>query len=307
MKEITITAPATTANLGPGFDCLGLALTLHNEVVFTETAANDKPTITVQGDCASTIPTDHRNLIYQAAVRTFTQLGRRPSGLRIAQINNIPVGSGLGSSSAAIISGILGANALVNGNLTQSDVLTLATEMEGHADNVTPALYGGLTLTLCEDDQLLVEQIAVPPLQVTIALPDFDLPTVQSRAALPPQVSRHDAVFNISRMGLLIHALTTADHSKLRLAMQDKLHQPYRFALIPGSEQVIKAAYDEGATAVALSGAGPSLIAFAPQNHRAISQAMQQAFAHAGLTSRTWTLQANPKGATATQKIKSPV
>ncbi len=306
MKEIIVTVPATSANLGPGFDCLGLALTLQNEVVFTETA-DPQLVITVQGDCASTIRTDEQNLIYRAAETAFNRLGQWPSGLHIAQTNNIPVGSGLGSSSAAIISGILGANALVNGNLTQAEVLALATEIEGHPDNVTPALYGGLTLTLCDGDQLYAEQISVPPLQMIIVLPHFDLPTAQSRAALPQQISRHDAIFNISRMGLLIHALQTADHSKLRLAMQDKLHQPYRFALIPGSEQVIKAAYDEGATAVALSGAGPSLIAFAPQNHQAISQAMQQAFAHAGLTSRTWTLQANPKGATATQKIKSPV
>ena len=306
MKEITVTVPATTANLGPGFDCLGMALTLQNKVVFTE-IVHPGLTIAVQGDCAATIPTDERNLIYQAAEFAFARLGKRPSGLHIIQINNIPVGSGLGSSSAAILSGILGANALVSGNLDQAEILALANEMEGHADNVTPALYGSLTLTLCTDDQLYVEQIAVPPLQVVVVLPAFDLPTAQSRAALPPYVSRPDAVYNISRMGLLIRALTTADHNKLRLAMQDRLHQPYRFALIPGSEQVIQAAYDEGATAVALSGAGPSLIAFAPHNHQAIGQAMQHAFSQAGLTSRAWTLQANPQGATVTQKTKSSI
>ena len=296
MKEIIITVPATTANLGPGFDCLGMALTLQNEVVFTE-MAEPRLTITVHGDCANTIAKDERNLIYKAANFTFERLGKRPYGLQISQTNNIPVGSGLGSSSAAIISGILGANALVNGQLTQSDVLALATEMEGHPDNVTPALYGGLTLTICDGDQLYVEQIVIPPFQVVLVLPDFDLPTAQSRAALPKQVDRHDAIFNIGRMGLLIHALTDGDHTKLRLAMQDKLHQPYRFALIPGSEEVIKAAYCEGATAVALSGAGPSLIAFAPYNLQAISQAMVQAFTRAGLQSRTWVLHANPQGA----------
>lgn len=298
MKQITVTVPATSANLGPGFDCLGMALTLHNETVFTET---DSPqlSITVQGECADAIPIDETNLVYQAADCTFRRLGKRPSGLHILQTNNIPVGSGLGSSSSAIISGILGANALVNGHMTQTEVLALATEIEGHPDNVTPALYGGLTLTLSEDDQLYVEQFPIPPLQVVIVLPDFDLPTAQSRAALPPQISRHDAIFNISRMGLLIRALTSGDHTKLHLAMQDKLHQPYRLPLIPGSEQAIHAAYCEGATAVALSGAGPSLIAFAPHNHSAISQAMQHAFNQAGLPSRTWLLQANPHGASA--------
>jgi homoserine kinase len=306
MKQITVTVPATSANLGPGFDCLGLALTLHNEAIFTETA-DTQLTISIQGDCAGTIPTDSHNLIYQAADKTFAYLGKRPSGLHISQCNTIPVGSGLGSSSAAIITGILGANALVNGNLTRLEVLTLAIEMEGHADNVTPALYGGLTLTLNDGDQLHVEQITIPPLQVVIVLPDFAFPTSQARAALPPQIPRQDAIFNIGRMGLLIHALTTADHNKLRLAMQDRLHQPYRFALIPGSEAVIQAAYHEGATAVALSGAGPSLIAFAPHNHQAISQVMQHAFAQVGLKSRAWILQANPQGATVTQKQKNPV
>lgn len=306
MKEITVTVPATSANLGPGFDCLGLALTLHNEIVFNETADNNI-TITVHGEGADKIPTDERNFIYQAADCTFAHLSQRPSGFHITQNNHIPIGSGLGSSSAATLSGILGANALVNGALSPAQILALAVEIEGHPDNATPALYGGLTLTLTDNDQLYVEQIPIPPLEVVIVLPDFDLPTAKARAALPPHVSRRDAVYNIGRMGLLIHALATADYGKLHLAMQDRLHQPYRFPLIPGSERVIQAAYSEGATAVALSGAGPSLIAFAPCNHQAISQAMQQAFAQAGLSSRTWVLKANPQGATVTQKTKSPV
>jgi homoserine kinase len=306
MKQITVAVPATSANLGPGFDCLGMALTLQNEAIFTETA-DATITITVQGEGVDKIPTDERNLIYQAADCTFREVGKRPSGFHIIQKNNIPVGSGLGSSSAATISGILGANALVNGGLSQAQILALAIELEGHPDNVTPALYGGLTLTLSADDQYFVEHIAIPSMQVVIVLPDFDLPTAQARASLPTQISRRDAIFNIGRMGLLIRALTTADHNKLYLAMQDRLHQPYRFPLIPGSGQVIEAAYREGATAVALSGAGPSFIAFAACNHQAISQAMQHAFTQVGLSSRTWLLEANPHGATITQKTKSPV
>lgn len=306
MKETTITVPATSANLGPGFDCLGLALNLYNQVIFTETDDSEL-TITVCGEGTSQIPTDKRNLVYQAADCTFAQIGRRPSGFRITQNNCIPVGSGLGSSSAATISGILGANALVDGGLSQAQILALAVEIEGHPDNATPALYGGLTLTLTEDKQLYVEHISIPTLKVVIVLPDFDFPTIQSRATLPQHISRQDAIFNIGRMGLLISALTTADHSKLRLAMQDRLHQPYRFPLIPGSEDVIHAAYGEGATAVALSGAGPSLIAFAPHNHQAISQAMQQGFAQVGLSSQTWLLETTTHGATITQKTKSPV
>jgi homoserine kinase len=152
-----------------------------------------------------------------------------------------------------------------------------------------------------------VEQIAIPPLQVVFVLPDFDLSTAAARAALPKQVAMGDAIFNLGRLGLLLQALKTADHSKFRLAMQDRLHQPYRLPLILGSQQAIDAAYAAGATAVALSGAGPSLIAFAPDEHEAISQAIQQAFAAAGLNSRTWLLQATPQGATVTIKTKNPV
>jgi homoserine kinase len=306
MKQITVTVPATTANLGPGFDCLGLALSLHNEAIFTA-LAEPEVNITVHGEDAAKIPTDTNNLIYQAADLAFNCLGRRPSGLCITQYNYIPVGSGLGSSSAAIISGLLGANALVNGGLSLKEILSLALQLESHPDNVTPALYGGLTLTLSDGADLHVEQIAIPPLQVVFVLPDFDLSTAAARAALPKHVPMGDAIFNLGRLGLLLQALTTADHSKFGLAMQDRLHQPYRLPLIPGSQQAIDAAYAAGATAVALSGAGPSLIAFAPHEHEAISQANQQAFAAAGLNSRTRVLQAPPQGATVTIKTKSPV
>ncbi len=303
MKKITISVPATTANLGPGFDCLGMALNLYNTIVFSETD-NDQVIIRVDGENADKVPTDKTNLVYKTAEFTFERLGKRPShNYNIIQHNCIPVGSGLGSSSSAVIAGIMGANALVDGGLDRAGILALANEIEGHPDNVSPAIYGGLTLTLIGLDELHVEQIETPLLKTAVVLPDFEMLTTEARAALPTQVSRADAIFNTSRMGLLVRALAEGDHHKLQIAMQDKIHQPYRLPLIPGSVQAIEAAYGAGATAVALSGAGPSLIAFAPANQEAIGKAMQAAFTEVGLGSRMWVLTAVSQGATAQTKV----
>lgn len=293
MKQVTVTVPATTANLGPGFDCLGLALGLYNEVTFTAEMGPEskgKFTLTISGEGIGRLPTDNGNLVARAAECVFLKVGQRPPGLHIHQQNNIPVGSGLGSSAATVLAGMLAANALVEDRLSQAELLQLAVQMEGHPDNIAPALHGGLTLVVQENNHLHVEQIGVPPLRVVIVLPDFDLPTVTARAALPPQVPYADAVFNAGRLGLLLQALATADYSKLRLAMQDRLHQPYRLGLIPGATDAFTAAYLAGAAGVALSGAGPSVIAFAPDNLEAIGRSIANAFAGAGLSSRTWIL-----------------
>ncbi len=292
--SVTVTVPATTANLGPGFDCLGLALTLYNRVTMTDAAATF--TIHVTGEGAAWLPTDESNLVWQSAQRLFETVGKWPSGVQIEQENQIPAGSGLGSSAAAVVSGLVAANALVKAGLSPSELLQLATEIEGHPDNVAPALFGGLTLINHTDHGLHLEQIPVPPLTVVIVLPAFDLPTAQSRAALPPQIPLKDAIFNIGRMGLLVRALQTGDHHKLCVAMQDRLHQPYRLPLVPGLGEAFAAAYSAGASAVALSGAGPSLIAFAPHNHEAIVAACTRAFAQAGLTSRAWVLSVDNTG-----------
>ncbi len=295
MKKVTITVPATSANLGPGFDCLGLALALYNRVTFTAVAT---PTlaITISGTDAHKLPADETNLVYQCAHLIFEKAGQRPSGLHIHQENNIPVGSGLGSSSTAVLAGMLGANELVGRPYTQAQILQYATEKEGHPDNVAPALFGGLVLGVSHENGLHIEQFAVPPLKVVVVLPDFQLLTKEARAALPVQVPLPDAIFNASRTPLLIHALQTAAYDKLALAMADKLHQPYRIPLIPGMKQAFAAAKSAGAKAVALSGAGPSLIAFASAGHERIGEVVTAVFAEAGLTSRTWILDVDERG-----------
>lgn len=293
-RSVTVTVPATTANLGPGFDCLGLALTLYNRVTFTDAAATFA--IHISGEGADWLPTDESNLVWQAAQRLFETVDKWPAGTQIELENGIPAGSGLGSSAAAVVGGLVAANALVGGGLSRHELLELATEIEGHPDNVAPALFGGLTLINQTNVGLHLECIPVPALTAVIVLPDFALSTAQARAALPKQVTRQDAIFNVGRMGLLLRALQAGDHDKLRLAMQDRLHQPYRLPLVPGLEDVFAAAYAAGASGVALSGAGPSLIAFAPHDPAPIAAACQHAFTQAGLTSRTWVLAVDVAG-----------
>jgi homoserine kinase len=285
---VRVMIPATTANLGPGYDCLGMALTLYNEVVFEETAGG--LSITVAGEGEGRLPADETNLVVRAAGWLFERVGRWPAGLRVGQVNGIPAGSGLGSSAAAVVGGLVAANALVDGGLERAELLALATEIEGHPDNVAPALYGGLTLVVEDDGRLLVEPIAVRPMQVVVVLPDFDLPTAAARAALPKQVPHGDAVFNAGRLGLLLRALEAGELGRLGVAMQDRLHQPYRLPLVPGLAAAFAAGRAAGAAAVALSGAGPSVIAFAAEGHEGIGEAMAAAFAAAGLSSRRWLL-----------------
>lgn len=295
MNRVTVTIPATSANLGPGFDCLGLALALYNKISFTA-VSQPSLTIEVSGVDAAKVPTDESNLVYQSACHIFDLLEKRPSGLHIQQKNNIPVGSGLGSSSTAVLGGLLAANALVDGQYTQLDILAMATKLEGHPDNVAPALFGGLILGLLDREKVHIEQLPIAQQQVAVILPDFELSTHAARAVLPSQVSHQDATFNAGRLGLLIRAMETAAYPKLALAMQDKLHQPYRLPLIPGMADAFTAAYAAGAAGVALSGAGPSLIAFAPDRHAEIIENLTAVFNQNNLTSRSWILPIDTSG-----------
>lgn len=309
LRPVTITVPATSANLGPGFDCLGLALELRNELALRAAGPtlgydtdDTRYSIQVSGVDAEKVPADRRNLAVEAAELLFARIGYRPAKLAMRMSNGIPVGSGLGSSSSAIIAGLLGANAIFDHPVPRNELLRMAVDIEGHPDNVAPALLGGLVLGVLPDDEIGPSELVVrlwdpPDLSAIVVLPDFKLLTSEARAALPPSVSRGDAIFNASRLGLLIHALTTGDHSLLRSAMGDRLHQSFRIQIIPGAAEAYNAAYEAGALGVALSGAGPSLIAFCQNNQTAIVEAMEQAFAAAGLASRSWVLNPTAQGA----------
>ncbi len=303
IAEVAVSIPATSANLGPGFDCLGLALALHNHIRFTAVSpspATPSLTITVSGVDAHKVATDETNLVYQCANIIFEKVGQRPSALHIHQENAIPVGSGLGSSSTAVLGGMLAANELVGRPFTRAQILYFAAEKEGHPDNVAPAFYGGLVLGVAHENGLHVERFSLPNLKAVVVLPDFHLLTREARAALPTHVSRHDAIFNAARTPLVIRALQTADYDLLAIAMQDTLHQPYRIPLIPGMAQAFVAAQTAGAKGVALSGAGPSLIAFAPEGHERIGEAVTAVFTAVGLSSRTWILDMSSTGSSIT-------
>lgn len=277
MQIITWRIPATSANLGPGFDCLGLALDLWNETTFTITGG--ETVIENHGEGHSLLPVNEQNLI----LRSFHHLYRYantppPRGLRIISKNDIPVSSGMGSSASAVLAGLLGANSLLGKPFSQEEILALATELEGHPDNVAPALIGGLVVSAQKGTQIFTQKLPLANWDVVVVTPNITWTTQQARDALPKQVSLADAVFNIGRTSLVTQALASGDLLLLRDMMEDRLHQPYRLKYIPGAEAAFSSARELGA-AVAVSGAGPSLIAFAESNKlEEVSSAMVNAF-----------------------------
>jgi homoserine kinase len=297
MKKVSVSTPASTANLGAGFDCLGLALNLRNVVELWDTGRGSGLEIDIEGEGEDLLPTDDSNLVYRAAERIFARLGKRPSGLlRLHAVNGIPLGSGMGSSAATIVGGLVAANALVEGGLAREEILRLAYEMEGHPDNAAAALYGGLTLVSASGDELMARAVAVPPMRVVIVLPEMRLSTAEARAALPAQVPLADAVYNLGHALFTVQALAAGDDALLSWAVGDRLHQPYRQRLIPGYATVIAEARKAGATAVALSGAGPSMVAFAAARHDQVAAAMQAAFQVNGLKSRAFVVPVDRQG-----------
>ncbi|HBG73868.1 MAG: homoserine kinase [Chloroflexi bacterium GWB2_49_20] len=298
--KISVKVPATTANLGPGFDALGLALDLWNETEFLPT--NDKQmALTISGEGLGKLPTDASNCIIEAALQVYGQAHKPCNGLRIHCINRVPIGSGLGSSSAAMLTGMLGANALLGNPFSQEEILKMAIETEGHPDNVAPAMLGGLVASIVYEERVvslkLPARANLGQIHLTVVWPDFDFPTKQARAILPKQVERKDAIYNISRAVLVTEALRTGDLDLLGIAMTDMLHQPYRIPLIPGAQLALEAARQAGAAAVALSGAGPSLIAFSSKVNKIIGKVMSHEFEKAGLSSKIYHLQVSHEGA----------
>ncbi len=295
-NPVYVRVPATTANLGPGFDCLGLALDIWNEVRFTPV---DKGyTVEIEGEGTGKLAADRSNLIFQAAEKLFELEGVAfPQGLSLRCQNAIPISSGLGSSASAIVAGLLGAKRMLNSAISKSDLLALAADFEGHADNAAACLLGGLVVTLRTESSWIAEKVPMQFLHAVIVLPNISLSTHQARAALPASISHACAVANISRTALLVNALRDGRRDLFRTAMQDCLHQPYRLNLMPGAAEALQAAYDAGAFGAALSGAGPSLIAFADEYLDEIGQAMQSAYSTQGIDSRIFSSYSTNLGA----------
>ncbi|WP_366922333.1 homoserine kinase [Metallumcola ferriviriculae] len=295
---VRVRVPATTANMGPGFDTIGMALELYNYLEMDVIPSGLE--FDISGEGSESIPRDETNVVYQAAVRVFEKNGDEPTGLKIKQENQIPASRGMGSSAAAIVAGMVAANELAGGKLTEGQLLELAVAMEGHPDNVAPAMLGGVVVSAVLDERLFYRKIKPPQqLSMVLAVPDFTLSTSIARDVLPLNVPVKDAVFNVSRASLLVLALIQEDYQLLGQMMDDKLHQPYRVNLVPGMQAVFDAAKRSGALAVALSGAGPALVAFVTDKDKCklVGQSMRQAFSQVGVNCDTRHLAASPTGA----------
>jgi len=283
MKRIKLQVPATTANLGPGFDSLGLALGLYN-VLEVEERAGEGLHIDIRGEGEETLPRDETNVVAVALRRVYERCGRPCPGLRIRQDNRIPLTRGLGSSAAARVGGLAAGNYLAGANLSATELLTLATELEGHPDNVVPALVGGFTVSILHEGQVAYLRTEPPAaLKAILAVPDFELSTELARSVLPKTYSRAEAVYNLGHAALVVACLLKGEFDLLPMAMEDRLHQPYRLPLIPGGPDVFRAAREAGALGAAISGAGPALLALAVDHVEEIRAAMQSAWESQGV------------------------
>lgn len=282
MPMIRIRVPATSANLGPGFDCMGLALNIWNEVTFE---AAEQLAYQVVGEGAEKFNKGTKNLLTRAFARLYEICGEKTAAATIRSQNEILVSSGLGSSAAAIVAGLFGANELLGNPLTELEVLKLANEIEGHPDNVAPAILGGLVVSITSRDELITRRLEIPEMTIVVVKPGIEWPTRLARAVLPKSVSRSDATFNIGRAALVVDALRDGNLELLQKVMDDRIHQSYRLKHILGGVSAYETARRFGAAA--LSGAGPSIIAFvAPENAERAKAEIAAVFAERGIETR---------------------
>ncbi|MCK8827607.1 homoserine kinase [Natroniella acetigena] len=291
-----IKIPATTANLGPGFDTFGMSLGLYNSIEVEQ--KEEGVEIEVAGYGVKELTTDKSNLVYQSMLRLFDIVDYLPPGLKIKLINRIPLARGLGSSAAAIVGGLLAANKLSGEQLTTEQLLNLATEIEGHPDNVAPALLGGVVISTVKEQGVIYKKITPPAkLKTVVCIPDYQLTTAKSRGALPEKVSFKDAVFNVSHASLLLAGLLTEDYQLIGQALDDRLHQPYRQGLIPGLDEVIDNLSEE-VLGIVLSGSGPTAIALTLQEEERIGTEMKEFFAKHGIEAQYLVVYPTDQGAT---------
>lgn len=295
MRRVTVTVPATTANLGPGFDSLGLALDIFNTVTVT---LSQERAIQVEGEGADSLSRGEDNLVYRSLMAFYQRVGQPPPVLSLYCRNHIPLGRGLGSSAAAVVGGLVAANTLSHQPLSPEELLALAYALEGHPDNVAPALLGGCQVAVTYDSQVRAVPVPLPAgLEAIIFIPAFPMPTPESRLIIPQKVDLKDAVFNVSRTALLVAALATDKLEHLALATQDRLHQPARAKLLPAMGSLFDAALKAGARGVFLSGGGSAVVALSRGNNDEIAHAMAQAAAQRGVAGETRMARPSPTGA----------
>lgn len=269
--KVSVKVPASSANIGPGFDCLGMALPIYNTITIEETVL---PGTGIEINLMSEeeaiddmvfddIPRDKNNIVYKAVEMLYNSIGQEPSELRINIQSQIPITRGLGSSSSIVVGGLLAANKLLGNPADETALLAIATEVEGHPDNVAPAILGGFVLANQEADGTLTYCKLPWPKEwdITVCIPDFQLSTEIARSVLPKEVPMQDAIFNAKHLAMLIEAVNTKNAKLMKAALKDKLHQPYREKLVPGMKDIMEAfKHEDNVLGCVLSGAGPSLL-----------------------------------------------
>ena len=297
-QPIRVVAPATTANLGPGFDCLGLALDLWNQLDVLPGDPGAGPVVEIIGEGAGELSTGRDNLVYRSMAFLFQEAEREVPQLRLRCQNQIPLERGLGSSAAAIAGGLVAANAMCAHAFTENDLLEMAATIEGHPDNVAAAVLGGLQLVLTEDQQLYTAPINLPPeLHAVLFIPESRIATSDARAVLPQSVTRADALYNMSRTALLVAGMAANHPEYLSVATKDRLHQPYRLPLFPAMKLLFKAAQDAGALGVFLSGSGSTVLALTRGREMTVAYEMAEAARQAGVPGRLHVTQPALQGA----------
>ena len=272
-----IKVPATSANMGPGFDSIGVALELYNHLWFEEIEQGVE--IIVKKEHEIKIPTDKNNLIYKTMVDFFAETGNVMPGVRLIQKDDIPMVRGLGSSAACIVAGLLAANHMSGCHYSREQLAQIAAKIEGHPDNSNPALFGGMVVGALDHNEMRHVKLDLPKdLVFAIMVPDFPVSTEDSRKVLPDMYTKTDAVFNASRAALLVASIYAGDYENLAMAMQDRIHQPYRSQLIPDMDRIFKAAKNYGALATYLSGAGSTLMAVLTDDKAEVFQQKMAAY-----------------------------
>lgn len=275
--KVSVKVPATSANIGPGFDCLGMALPIYNVVTIDETVLPGTGVeINILSDEENVdnliidhIPKDENSVVYKAVELLYNSIGQTPSELKINIQTSIPVTRGLGSSAAVIVGALVAANKLLGEPADESALLSIATEIEGHPDNVTPAIVGGLVMSSLENDgSIIYRKLDWPDdWAITVCIPDVELATEISRSVIPKEVPLEDAIFNLKRMGMFVNAVNKHDSDLMKLALTDRLHQPYRAKLVPGLKELLEAfKHEEDVLGCVLSGAGSSMLIISKNN-----------------------------------------
>ena len=301
MTLVRVKAPATTANMGPGYDCLGMALDVWNTIE-VEVLDSGEPVVEVTGEGAGELGTGRDNLVYRSMEFLFQDAGQEMPLVRIRCDNAIPLARGMGSSAAAIAGGLVAANAICSQDYTPNDLLEMAATIEGHPDNVAAAVLGGMQLVISdkteEGSRLYAVSINVPPeLRAVVFVPQVRIATEDARAVLPEKITVADAVHNMGRIGLLVASMTTNHPEYLAIATQDLLHQPYRQPLFPAMKVIFKAALDAGALGVFLSGSGSTVLALTQGREMTVAYEMAEAARQASVEGNVRVTQPTVRGA----------